>query len=178
MLLNFNSDLILSSEMDSPLHFSHVFPAQWRGQEQSPSWQVPPFLQGLGLHLSGTAKKIRWFIIHISQSYISKNDVHRILKIILYWCRRVISINTEITRINSFAFSAITTSSVHRAITTPSKSVWFKQAKMFADPPFIQWFSSITWKSCTATTTFHPITSLWITATHSSRIWDCWKNSV
>ena len=69
MLLNFNSDLILSSEMDLLLQISHVFPLQWMGQEHSPSIQVPPFLQGLGLHALGTAKKIWWFMIRVGDFF-------------------------------------------------------------------------------------------------------------
>ena len=84
MLSNFNSDLILSSEMDLLLQISHVFPLQWMGQEHSPSWQVPPFLHGLGLHALGTAKKIRWFMIDISKTYISKNNVHNTDVDVLY----------------------------------------------------------------------------------------------
>ena len=48
---------------------------------------------------------------------------------------------------------------------------------MFADTISIQWFSSITWDSRTAIMTFNYWTSFSITATVTSRIWDCWKNN-
>ena len=167
MLWNFNSDLIVSSEMDSPLQFSQCFPLQWMGQRHSPSAQIPPFLQGFGLHVSGTAKRFDhlWYVL--------ANSLQE------YWCRRIISINTEITRINNFAISAINTSFIPWAITTPSKSTGILKAKVFADLPWIQWFSSISWKSFTASTFIQwtSITSC-ITATDSSSIWTCWKNSV
>ena len=129
MLWKFNSDLIISSEMDSPLQFSQCFPLQWMGQRHSPSAQIPPFLQGFGLHVSGTAKRFDhlWYVL--------ANSLQE------YWCRRIISINTEITRINNFAISAINQEHACFRLNSGSSSPWM--IPWLIVPPILTIFQAI-----------------------------------